>query len=152
MDRDNAVEVWTDGSCNIADRTGGWAFHAEYGTRKAQRHGFLSDTTVNVMELTAIRRALEFIRVTQHPMIIYTDSRYAQGVLSGWRAVKNRELVEEILTLLESHRAVRSVEIKWIRGHCGHLNNERADLLAHEARVTRRTNWRASVENHLVSA
>ena len=85
-------------------------------------------------ELEAIRTALMKLKRRNLPVRIYTDSRYAQGVLSlGWKAQKNKELVEAIRELLS---ALKDVTLIKVRGHSGHAQNERADQLARAAIVS----------------
>jgi ribonuclease HI len=65
------------------------------------------------------------------PVRVYTDSSYARGVLSlGWKAQKNKELVEAIRDLLSAFKDVTLIKV---RGHAGHEQNERADQLARAA-------------------
>ena len=53
---------------------------------------------------------------------------------NGWKSaqkkeIKNRDLWEELDFLNQNH----SVTWKWVRGHAGHPENERADFLARQA-------------------
>ena len=157
MDEDDSIHAYTDGSCSRrnGEFPGGWAFIAIHGAREFIRYGYKFPTTVNEMELTAILRVLEFVRITKHPLIIYTDSEYSKNSLMkwcrGWAAqgwvtatgtpVKNKELIAEIVELLDKHRKVRNVNIVWIRGHSGNLKNEQADKYAGQAREDKSTNW-----------
>ena len=105
-------------------------------------HGGEADTTNNRMELMAVIRGLEALR---KPCIVEltTDSQYvlrgAQEWLAGWISrkwrtasgdpVKNRDLWERLHAALVPHK----VEWKWVRGHQGHVENERVDVLARQA-------------------
>jgi ribonuclease HI len=96
-------------------------------------------TTNNRMELTAVIRALEALR-RPTPIEITTDSQYVKrGVMewmprwkrNGWmtagrQPVKNRELWESLDRALAPHQ----VSWRWVKGHSGHAENERADALA----------------------
>jgi ribonuclease HI len=87
--------------------------------------------TNNIAELTAIQRALETIKDRARAIVVYSDSSYAIGLLSqGWKAKANRELVEQIRTLLRSFANVRFVKVA---GHAGVVENERCDELARQA-------------------
>ncbi|MCC7269793.1 MAG: ribonuclease HI, partial [Rhodocyclaceae bacterium] len=93
----------------------------------------------NRMELTAVIRALEALRRPVHARV-HTDSQYVQKGISewihawkkrGWRTagrqpVKNAELWRELDELAARHR----IEWRWVKGHAGHAENERADALA----------------------
>ncbi|MGH6719033.1 MAG: RNase H family protein, partial [Alphaproteobacteria bacterium] len=90
-------------------------------------------------ELTA---AIEVLAALRRPATIrvHTDSTYLKdGVTlwlrrwkaNGWRTaqrkpVKNEDLWRRLDDLLARHR----VTWRWIRGHTGHAENERADALA----------------------
>ncbi|MGA8240682.1 MAG: RNase H family protein, partial [Desulfobacterales bacterium] len=80
------------------------------------------------------RTALMELKRKNLPVRIYTDSSYAQGVLSfGWKAQKNKELVDAIREMLS---ALKDVTLIKVRGHSGHEQNERADQLARTAIVS----------------
>jgi ribonuclease HI len=93
------------------------------------------------MELTAVIRALEALKRPSR-VRLYTDSQYVQKGISvwirqwkrrGWRTadrkpVKNVDLWE----LLDELAAVHDVEWHWVKGHAGHIENERADRLANK--------------------
>ena len=144
------VEVYTDGSCYPnPDGPGGWAFVVHYEGKIVERYGHLKSTTNNVAELTAIKRALFFLHLTEHPVKIYTDSNYAKKSVttfydlwqrSKWinsigQPVANKRLIKEVRLLIELHRRTRDLSIVTIRGHAGNPFNERADELAGRARI-----------------
>ena len=138
------VEIATDGACKGNPGPGGWGALIRSGTREREMAGGEPATTNNRMELTAAIRALEALkrpcRVT-----LSTDSRYVMDGLTkwihGWRKngwktadkkpVKNAELWQELLDAAAPHR----IEWKWVKGHAGHPDNERADKLASDAAV-----------------
>lgn len=145
----DAIDIYTDGSCSVENKGGGWAFVARVDGRQMTGCGYQSDTTVNKMELRAIQKALECVSLNERPLSIYTDSQYARKCLSVWHikwaangwltangeAVKNSEEIQECLRLLVEHRKHRQVTIHWVKGHSGHTHNEYADKLAHQARI-----------------
>jgi ribonuclease HI len=151
------ILIYTDGSCKqrSTNSPGGWAFYVVFGDTRKERYGFKDATTNNEMELTAILRALQYVKLTPHPLVIWTDSQYAKRAITEWASkwkehdwttavgdpVKNREVIEEILLLVARHRRVRTVDFKWVKGHHESMENARADALAHEARVNLETNW-----------
>ncbi len=137
------VEIFTDGACSGNPGPGGWgAILRSSGTEK-ELSGSEKQTTNNRMEMMAVIVALEALkrpcRVT-----ITTDSQYViKGMtewLPGWKAknwktaakkpVKNVELWQRLDNAINQHK----VEWQWVRGHQGHVENERADQLAVRAR------------------
>jgi ribonuclease HI len=75
-----------------------------------------------------LQAVMEALKLAEPGDVILTDSRYAIGMITkGWRAKANVALVAEGRRLYESKPGVT---IRWIRGHDGHLHQERADLLA----------------------
>ena len=141
------VELFTDGSCLHNPGPGGWAALLRTGARERELTGAEPDTTNNRMELMAVIAGLEAL-TRPTPVIIYTDSQYvqkgAEEWLAGWRrrgwktsagaAVKNRDLWERLSSALQPH----AVRWQWVRGHDGHVENERVDQLARAAAETLR--------------
>jgi len=136
---DNTVLVFADGACKGNPGPGGWGAILRIGTHEKEICGGERQTTNNRMELTAVIRALESLK--RHCNVkVYTDSQYVQKGISewlpqwkrrGWRTagrkpVKNEDLWRELDELAQKHK----VEWHWVRGHAGHVENERADALA----------------------
>ena len=133
------VEAYTDGACRRNPGPGGWGVVLRFGTRERELYGGELATTNNRMELTAAIRALEALK---EPCVVdlYTDSVYVRnGItqwLPAWRArgwktadrkpVKNQDLWVELDQAASRHR----VAWHWVKGHAGHVENERADALA----------------------
>jgi ribonuclease HI len=127
----NTVHIYTDGASSGNPGPSGIGVVLQYGGKTREISKFIGNTTNNVAELEAIRTALMELKRRNLPVRIYTDSSYAQGVLSfGWKAQKNKELVEAIRHLLSSLKDVTLIKV---RGHAGHVQNERADQLARAA-------------------
>jgi len=138
-DQHEAVDIHTDGACSGNPGPGGWGAVLRWRSRTRELSGFEPTTTNNRMELLAAISALEALK---RPMTVrlFTDSNYLrQGVTAwlpewkarGWRTaakqpVKNQDLWQRLETALERHR----VEWRWVRGHSGDPDNERADQLA----------------------
>ena len=138
-------EIYTDGSCRGNPGPGGWGVlikNMESGEQEILRGGN-PQTTNNIMELTAIIRALEEFEVVegQSPKIkIYSDSQYCiqsitewmdGWIKNGWKSstkkpVKNDDLWKEYVEVSKSHKIIAS----WVKGHAGHEENERCDALA----------------------
>ena len=136
----SVVEIFTDGSCLGNPGRGGWAALLRYKGKEKRLCGNQADTTNNRMELLAVIKALEAIRDPKIPIHLYCDSKYLLDGLSkylpkwranNWRtstkqAVKNRDLWERLDQL---HSSLK-VELKWVKGHSNHKENEEVDSLA----------------------
>ena len=133
------VDIFSDGACKGNPGPGGWGALLRFGANEKELCGGESNTTNNRMELMAVIRALEALK-RPCQVRVTTDSQYVKrGVTewmsrwkrNGWRTadrkpVKNRDLWERMDAALALHR----LEWKWVKGHAGHAENERADQLA----------------------
>jgi ribonuclease HI len=136
--------AYTDGACSGNPGPGGWGvlmIARDEGVVVKERElaGGEAHTTNNRMELLAAISALEALNKPSE-LTIVTDSAYVKnGItewISGWKrknwrtaggdAVKNVDLWQR----LEAAQARHSVTWRWIKGHAGHAENERADALA----------------------
>ena len=138
----NKVEIFTDGACKGNPGPGGWGAILRYGTTEKEIYGASKNTTNNIMELTAVIESLKNLNKPCE-LIITTDSKYVKNGITewihnwkknGWRTaakkeVKNKELWIELDSLIQIH----SITWDWVKGHPGHPENERADLLANVA-------------------
>ena len=138
----NKVEIFTDGACKGNPGPGGWGAILRYGTTEKEIYGASKNTTNNIMELTAVIESLKNLKKPCE-LIITTDSKYVKNGITewihnwkknGWRTaakkeVKNKELWIELDSLIQIH----SISWDWVKGHSGHPENERADLLANLA-------------------
>ncbi len=136
------VEVFTDGACSGNPGPGGWAALMRSGPHEKWLSGAEPLTTNNRMELIAALRALQALK-TRSQVRITTDSRYVQQGASewlpGWKArgwrnaarepVANQDLWQEMDAVLSKHQ----VEMRWVRGHTGHVENEACDQRARAA-------------------
>jgi ribonuclease HI len=133
------VEMYTDGACRGNPGPGGWGVLLRSGGKERELWGGEPGTTNNRMELTAAIRGFEALR--RHCQVtVYTDSEYLRRGISewlprwkqsGWRTadrkpVKNEDLWRRLDELVPGH----DVDWRWVRGHAGHPENERADALA----------------------
>ena len=140
--KNKLIYIYTDGACRGNPGPGGWGALLECETYKKEIKGASQLTTNNIMELTAVIESLKLIK-NPSKIVITTDSTYVKnGIttwihdwkLKGWKTankkpVKNKELWVELDNLSNLH----SIQWTWVRGHTGHLGNERADQLANEA-------------------
>lgn len=137
-------QIFTDGACSGNPGAGGWGvrIHTSDGSVTEYSQGY-TRTTNNRMELRAVISALSHIPAGAKA-VITTDSQYVvnaieKGWLVAWqkkqwktaqkKPVANKDLWVLLLSLLSD----RQVSFKWIRGHVGHVENEKCDKLAVEA-------------------
>lgn len=137
------VEIYTDGACSGNPGPGGWGAIMRTKGIEKELSGGEKDTTNNRMEMMAVIAALESLQ-RDCSVKITTDSQYVmKGMLEwlpGWKKrnwqtaakkpVKNIDLWQRLERAAESHQ----LEWEWVRGHQGHVENERADQLAVAAR------------------
>jgi len=136
---DKPVRIYADGACKGNPGPGGWGALLRFGDREKEIYGGEALTTNNRMELTAVIRALESLKRTCQ-VEVYTDSQYVQKGISEWlrawkrrgwhtadrKPVKNQDLWQRLDELAQSH----DIHWRWVKGHAGHPENERADGLA----------------------
>lgn len=136
------VEIHTDGACLGNPGPGGWGALLRHGRSERELSGGEAGTTNNRMELLAAIMALEAL--TQACAVqLHTDSQYVQKGISewlpnwlrrGWKTaagapVKNQDLWQRLQAAAARHQ----VEWRWVKGHAGHVDNERVDQLARQA-------------------
>lgn len=134
------VTIFSDGACSGNPGPGGYGVILSFNGVKKELSGGFRMTTNNRMELMGVITGLEALR-ERCEVTVVTDSRYVvDGVEKGWamrwkangwmrnrrEAAINPDLWERLLRAIASH----SVRFKWIRGHNGHVENERCDALA----------------------
>ena len=138
---DSVVEMYTDGACKGNPGLGGWGALLRFKGIEKELYGGEPNTTNNRMELTAVIKGLEALTRPCDVRVV-TDSQYVKRGITqwinrwrrnGWRTagkepVKNRDLWERLDALMGRHQ----VEWKWVKGHAGHAENERADRLANK--------------------
>ena len=136
------VEIFTDGACKGNPGPGGWGAIVRSGPHEKELSGGEPVTTNNRMEMMAAIRALQALK-RPCEVVLHTDSTYLKDGITKWihgwqrngwktadrKPVKNAELWQELLEAVGSHR----IEWRWVKGHAGHPENERADRLACDA-------------------
>lgn len=139
MHNEEVVHIFTDGACKGNPGVGGWGALLKFNGKERELCGGEEHTTNNRMELLGAIRALEALKRPCR-VILHTDSKYVQQGISEWvhswklrgwktadrKPVKNEDLWRRLDELAAKHH----VQWKWVKGHAGHHENERADALA----------------------
>ncbi|MCG8545398.1 MAG: ribonuclease HI, partial [Alphaproteobacteria bacterium] len=141
MAKSNTVEIFTDGACSGNPGPGGWGALLRWRDTVKELNGGERETTNNRMEMMAAIQALEALK---RPSLVqlHTDSTYLRDGITKWiegwkkkgwktankKPVKNVDLWQRLEVAMERHQ----VDWRWVKGHAGHPENERADALARD--------------------
>ena len=139
MTEKNTVVIYTDGACSGNPGPGGWGSILMYNGHRRELSGGEPATTNNRMEMMAVIEALEALKRSCR-IVIHTDSTYVMKGMTEWmdnwkrrgwktadkKPVKNVDLWQRLDEAMTRH----DVEWRWVRGHSGVPENERADELA----------------------
>lgn len=142
MSKKPIVEIFTDGACRGNPGPGSWAALLRYKQKEKLLSGTELSTTNNRMELMGAIQALKALKKPCQ-VTLSTDSQYVKKGITEWlpqwqqRAwrtanrtpVKNSDLWKELAEQAKRHE----VNWEWVKGHSGHPENDRVDLLANEA-------------------
>ena len=133
------VEIYTDGACRGNPGPGGWGALLRNNGHEKELCGGALETTNNQMELMAAIKALESLKESCQ-VDLFTDSKYVkQGITewiirwkaNGFKNAKKKPVVNAELWLqLDGLAAEHQINWQWVKGHSGHIDNERADALA----------------------
>jgi ribonuclease HI len=133
------VTIHTDGACEGNPGPGGWAAILRFGAHTRELSGGDPATTNNRMELQAALAALQALKEPCR-IELYTDSAYLRDGMTEWLAGwKRRGWVtmekkpvrnEDLWRALDAQDQVHLIRWHWLKGHAGHPDNERCDLLA----------------------
>ncbi|WP_339615167.1 ribonuclease HI [uncultured Gilvimarinus sp.] len=133
------IEIYTDGACRGNPGPGGWGALLRFEGQEKELCGGERNTTNNRMELTAAIEGLKALTEACE-VVLTTDSQYVRkGItewLAGWKRkgwrtaskqpVKNVDLWQALDEQSNRHK----IDWRWVKGHSGHAENERADQLA----------------------
>jgi len=144
-------DVYTDGACSGNPGVGGWGVYWRHGDVEFELSGGEPTTTNNRMEMRAVIEALK--RLPLHDgsvsVCISTDSKYVFHGITGWihdwkqrdwkkknskQIILNKDMWMEMDHIVSS--SVARLDFRWIKGHNGHEENERADRLARQGCLT----------------
>jgi ribonuclease HI len=130
------IQIFTDGACSGNPGPGGYGVILKAGEHYKELSGGFKLTTNNRMELLAVCIGLESIKKLNQEVIIFSDSKYVIDsiekkwvfgwVKKGFAGKKNKDLW---LRFLQSYK-LHQVKFTWVKGHAGHPENERCDVLA----------------------
>lgn len=133
------IELYTDGASSGNPGPGGYGAILRSGKHHKELSAGYRKTTNNRMELLAVITGLESIKKPGQEVMIYSDSKYIIDAVekkwvfgwlkTGFKGKKNKDLWLRFLAVYKMH----SIKFTWVKGHNGHLENERCDELAVEA-------------------
>lgn len=141
-----SVKIYTDGACrgNGQENTiGAYGIIFIYNDIQKEIKKAFRDTTNNIMELSAVVEALSMLK-EPCSVEVFSDSAYVVNAINqkwlqnwqknGWKTsnkepVKNRELWEKLIELLNMHQ----VKFNKVKGHSDNPLNNRCDELANQA-------------------
>lgn len=135
------VYIYSDGSSLGNPGPGGWGTVLKYNNATKEISGGDPYTTNNKMELQG---AIEGLKLLKEPckVELISDSKYVVQAINEWlknwiknnwktaskKPVKNIELWKQYISVSQQH----SVKAVWVKGHAGHIENERCDSLARQ--------------------
>jgi ribonuclease HI len=140
------VILYTDGACKNNPGPGGYGVVLMYDTHRKELSAGFRLTTNNRMEILAAIAGLEALKEPCQVRVV-SDSQYLVNAMeqgwarrwqtNGWKRnakenAVNPDLWERLLKLCQIHK----VKFEWVRGHAGHPENERCDVLATTAAVS----------------
>lgn len=135
-----SVKIYTDGACSGNPGKGGYGCIVKNGLIYTEFFGSEANTTNNRMELLGAIVALESLKRNYFDIEVFSDSQYLVKGMNGWvydwikngwknskkQTTPNKDLWLILLKLAKKHNIMWT----WVKGHAGHLENERCDQLA----------------------
>ncbi|MEP6612884.1 MAG: ribonuclease HI [Mucilaginibacter sp.] len=130
------IEIFTDGASSGNPGPGGYGVILRSGKHYKELSEGFRKTTNNRMELMAVIKGLEALKAPNQDVTIFSDSKYVIDsiekrwvhgwVQKGFAGKKNKDLWLRYLEVSKLHK----IKFVWVRGHNGHPENERCDVLA----------------------
>ena len=138
------VELFTDGACKGNPGPGGWGALLRMGEHEKELSGGAPETTNNRMEMMAVIEGLTALKEACE-VDLYSDSKYVIDGITKWvhgwkkrgwvnaskKPVRNADLWHDMIEAVSRHK----VNWHWVKGHDGHVENERVDQLASDAAI-----------------
>jgi ribonuclease HI len=135
----SVIEIFTDGSARGNPGPGGYGIVLRFKDNYKELSQGFRMTTNNRMELLAVIVALESLKTKTHPIVVHSDSKYVidainkgwlrQWIQTGFKKKKNPDLWMRYVRASEGFQ----LSFQWVKGHAGHPENERCDVLAVQA-------------------
>jgi len=132
------IEIYTDGASSGNPGPGGYGVILRAGQHYKELSEGFRLTTNNRMELLAVIKGLEALNKPNQDVTIFSDSKYVIDAIEkrwvygwlqkGFQGKKNKDLWLRYLEISKLHK----VKFVWVRGHNGHVENERVDVAARE--------------------
>jgi ribonuclease HI len=133
------IRIYTDGAAQGNPGRGGYGVILKYGDHVKELSQGFRLTTNNRMELLAVITGLEAIKKNGIPVTIFSDSEYViNAVEKGWiwnwekQNFKKKANVDLWQRYIPLHHRFKP-KFTWVKGHAGHIENERCDFLAVQA-------------------
>jgi ribonuclease HI len=133
------IKIYTDGAAQGNPGRGGYGVILKYGDYVKELSQGFRLTTNNRMELLAVITGLEAIKKDGIPVTIFSDSEYViNAVEKGWiwnwekQNFKKKANVDLWQRYIPLHKRFKP-RFTWVKGHAGHIENERCDYLAVQA-------------------
>lgn len=130
------IEIFTDGAAQGNPGPGGYGAILRFAGKEKELSGGFRLTTNNRMELLAVIMALESLKKEGLPIRVTTDSQYVvNSIEKGWiwnwekKNFKDRQNTDLWKRYIPLHKKYKPTFF-WVRGHAGHVENERCDWLA----------------------
>lgn len=130
------IEIYTDGSSRGNPGPGGYGVILKKNKHYKELSEGFRKTTNNRMELLAAIVGLESIKSEKQDVTVYSDSKYVVDSINkkwvfgwqkkGFKDKKNPDLWQRFLKIYPKH----NLKFVWVKGHAGHTENERCDVLA----------------------
>ena len=136
------IEIFCDGSSLGNPGPGGYGVILRYGSYEKELSRGYKITTNNRMELLGALAALSALK-EPCKVTLYSDSNYVIQGMTAWRFswrkndldnarkknLKNLDLWQQLDKEAQKH----DITWQWVKGHNGHPENERCDILAKNA-------------------
>jgi ribonuclease HI len=133
------IRIYTDGAAQGNPGRGGYGVILKFNDYVKELSEGFRLTTNNRMELLAVIKGLESLKKEGIPVTIFSDSEYViNAIEKGWlwnwqkKNFKDKANVDLWQRYIPLHHKYKP-RFTWVKGHAGHVENERCDFLAVQA-------------------